>query len=131
MRESNHLIPRKVLFGNPDRTDVRLSPDGAMLSYLAALDGVMNIWVGLSDDPAAARPVTHDKGRGIPFYDWTFTNSHIIVYGQDKDGDENWRLYSVDVGTGVSAELTPGDGVQARLERISPRFSGGDSRGAQ
>lgn len=121
MRESNRLIPREVLFGNPDKTDVRLSPDGAMLSYLAPLDGVMNVWVEPSDDPAAARPVTYDKGRGISFYDWTYTNSHI-VYGQDKDGDENWRVYSVDVRTGVSTELTPGEGVQAILEHISPKF---------
>ena len=29
------LIPREVLFGNPERTSPKLSPDGKMLAYLA------------------------------------------------------------------------------------------------
>ena len=29
------LIPRAVLFGNPDRAFVQLSPDGAHLAWLA------------------------------------------------------------------------------------------------
>ena len=40
------LIPRDVLFGNPENTSPKLSPDGAYLSYLApSPDGVMNVWV--------------------------------------------------------------------------------------
>lgn len=39
------LIPREVLFGNPERAQVRLSSDGKYLSYLANLDGVLNIFV--------------------------------------------------------------------------------------
>ena len=61
------LIPRKVLFGNPDRASVQLSPDGGQLAYLAPLDGVLNVWVAPRQDPQAARPVTHDTGRGIRF----------------------------------------------------------------
>ena len=39
------LIPRDVLFGNPERISVQLSPDGTKLAYLAPHDGVLNIWV--------------------------------------------------------------------------------------
>src|SRR5215469_2596682 len=39
------LIPRKLLFGNPDKAQARISPDGKHLSYLAPLDGVLNVWV--------------------------------------------------------------------------------------
>jgi hypothetical protein len=48
------LIPRAVLFGDPDKTNVRISPDGTKLAYLAPVDGVLNIWVktiGKEDDP--------------------------------------------------------------------------------
>src|SRR5690349_17739150 len=38
------LIPRSVLFGNPERAGVRLSPDGKWLSWLAPKDGVLNVW---------------------------------------------------------------------------------------
>ena len=115
------LISREVLFGNPDRSRVRLSPDGSRISYAAAVDGVLNIWVGPSDDPGAARPVTNDTGRGIRRYLWAYTNRHI-VYLQDIGGDENWRVYSVDIETGEARDLTPFDGVQARIQEVSHRL---------
>src|SRR6516165_9813837 len=39
------LIPRELLFGNPDRAAARMSHDGKWLSWLAPVDGVLNIWV--------------------------------------------------------------------------------------
>ncbi len=59
------LIPREVLFGNPDKAMARMSHDGKWLSYLAPVDGVLNVWVGPIDDPAAAKPVTKEKDRPI------------------------------------------------------------------
>ena len=44
--DTTPLIPREVLFGNPDKTTVRLSPDGTQISYLAPVDGVLNVWAG-------------------------------------------------------------------------------------
>ncbi len=40
------LIPRRDLFGNPDRVSPQLSPDGKRLSFLAPVNGVLNVWVG-------------------------------------------------------------------------------------
>ena len=37
------LIPREALFGNPDKSGVALSPDGSRISFLAPVDGVMNV----------------------------------------------------------------------------------------
>jgi hypothetical protein len=37
------LIPRSTLFGNADRFQGRISPDGNTLSWLAPRDGVQNI----------------------------------------------------------------------------------------
>ncbi len=115
------LIPREVLFGNPDKVSVQLSPDGARISYLAPLEGVLNVWVGPADDPAAARPVTNDLGRGIRAYFWAYTSNHIL-YIQDKEGDENWRIYSVDLTSDEIKDLTPLEGVQARIYKVSPNF---------
>jgi dipeptidyl aminopeptidase/acylaminoacyl peptidase len=119
-QDSLPLIPRQVLFGNPDRTMAKLSPDGTKLGYLAPLDGVLNVWVGPDDDPDAAQPVTKDAFRGIRYYEWAYTNRHIL-YIQDIGGDENWRLYSADLESGEAADLTPLEGVQARIEGISHR----------
>jgi len=115
------LIPRAVLFGNPDKASAQLSPDGTKIGHLAPLDGVLNVWVGPADDPAAAKPVTKDTGRGIRFYGWAYTNTHIL-YIQDKNGDENWRVYRVDLTTGAIKDLTPFEGVQARIQEVSPKF---------
>lgn len=115
------LIPRTILFGNPDRTSVQLSPDGSYIAYLAPRDGVMNVWVAPRDDLDVARPVTRDTGRGIQAYIWAYTGVHIL-YVQDKNGDENWRLYSVDVNTDDIKDLTPFEGVQARIYEPSPRL---------
>ena len=112
------LIPRDIFFGNPDKTAARISPDGTRISYLAPVDGVLNVWIGPSDDLASAKPVTNDTGRGIRSYSWAYTNQHIL-YIQDKGGDENWRIYKVDLESGETQDLTPFDNVQARIENIS------------
>jgi dipeptidyl aminopeptidase/acylaminoacyl peptidase len=107
------LIPRAVLFGNPDRTSPRISPDGSMLAFLAPHDGVMNVWVrGLK--ACEERVITHDRGRGIRAYMWAH-NGRQILYIQDRDGDENWHLFAVDLADGVERDLTPFEGVQTRL----------------
>ncbi len=112
------LIPRRVLFGNPTRASPRLSPDGRRFSYLAEREGVLNVFVGPSDNPAAAQPVTDDRDRGVRIYFWAYTSQHIL-YLQDKGGDENWRVYVVDLESGASRDLTPFDGVQARIDAVS------------
>ena len=38
------LIPRHVLFGNPDKAGLQLSPDGKHISYLAPVNGVLILY---------------------------------------------------------------------------------------
>jgi len=115
------LIPRRVLFGNPDRASPQISPDGTQLAFLAPVDGVLNVWVGPVSDPGAAKPVTADTQRGIRQYFWAFNNTHI-VYSQDKGGDENWRAYSVNTKDLQVLDLTPIEGVRAEIEAVSHKF---------
>ncbi len=117
------LIPRKLLFGNPDRASAQISPDGVQISWLAPLDGVLNVWVAPADNPAAARPVTRDTGRGIRFYGWAYSGSQII-YLQDAGGDENWHLYSVHLESGFILDLTPLEGIHAQIQEVSPKQPG-------
>ena len=119
--DATPLIPREVLFGNPDKITVRLSPDGTRISYLAPVDGVLNVWVGPADDPGAAEPVTNDTDRGVRTYFWAYTSEHVL-YLQDQAGDENWRVYSVNLATGETTDLAPLEGVQARIQAVSQKF---------
>ncbi|MBA3654122.1 MAG: S9 family peptidase, partial [Actinobacteria bacterium] len=113
------LVPRDVLFGNPEKAQGRISPDGKRLSYLAPVDGVLNVFVGAVDGDEFT-PVTDDRDRGILTYAWAHDDRHLL-YLQDKGGDENWRLYSVDLDTGTVGDLTPFDNVQAQIVRLSKR----------
>ena len=116
------LIPRETLVGNPDHAFVQVSPDGKQIAFLAPVDGVMNVWVGPVQDVSAAKPVTKEKVRGIRRYDWAYTNAHIL-YLQDHDGDENWRLFVVDLKAGNAIkDLTPVEKAQARLTSLSSNF---------
>lgn len=115
------LIPRSTLFGNPDHAAPRISPDAKQLAYLSPVDGVLNVWVGPKDEPEAAKPVTHDTKRGIRSYFWAYNNRQII-YLQDKDGDENWHVYLVDLDSGKTTDTTPLPGTRAEIEAVSYRF---------
>jgi hypothetical protein len=115
------LIPRDVLFGNPHRSGAQLSPDGKWLSFRAPVDGVMNVWVGPADDLSKAQPVTEEKVRPIPSYEWAFDNKHIL-YIQDKDGDENFHLYAANVESRQTRDLTPIKGVRAETQEVSHKF---------
>jgi hypothetical protein len=57
------LIPREVLFGNPERTSPKLSPDGQYISWLAPNDkNVLQVFVrGINEPDSAATAVTNDK----------------------------------------------------------------------
>src|SRR5262249_214459 len=115
------LIPRDVLFGNPDRASPQLSPDGKFLSFLAPVDGVLNVWVGPADNPTAPEPVTPDKNPGIPISRWAYT-SQPVLYLQDAAGDENRRVHGVDLQTKKTTDLTPFKKVQARIDEVSHKF---------
>lgn len=117
METTGPLIPREVLFGNPEKMQPRISPDGTRLAYLAPVDGVLNVWVGALGG-AGAEPVTDDRDRGIRAYFWAHDDRHLL-YLQDKGGDENWRLHAVDLDNGGARDLTPFEGVQAQVVETS------------
>jgi dienelactone hydrolase len=121
--EQPPIIERSVLFGNPVRFQGRLSPDGMQMSFRAPLEGVMNLWVGDRGDFSSVKAITNDKGRGIPSHFWALDSKHVL-YIQDQGGDENWHLYSVDLASGDTIDLTPYEGVQAQMLAQSEKMPG-------
>ncbi|MCK6623110.1 MAG: S9 family peptidase [Calditrichaceae bacterium] len=114
------LIPRETLFGNPTNVVPQISPDGNMLAYLAPSNGVLNVWVrtiGQQND----RVVTNDTLRGIRRYFWAADNKHVM-YLQDVGGDENWRLYGVNLETAEIKDLTPYEKVQVQIVDRNKHF---------
>ena len=115
------LIPRSVLFGNPQKASARISPNGKWLSFLAPVDGILNVWAGPVDDISQAKPVTEEKKRDIRGHYWAYTGEHIL-YSQDKEGNENFHVYATHVATGETTDLTPLENVRAEIEGVSHKF---------
>jgi dipeptidyl aminopeptidase/acylaminoacyl peptidase len=120
------LIPRQVLFGNPERLSPRLSPDGTRLAWIAPHQGVLNVWIAPAStaagvDWAAAQVITDDTDRGIRQFAWAHDGRHLL-YLQDTGGDENWRLHDVDIETMQRRDLTPFDGVQTQIIAMERKF---------
>lgn len=115
------LIPREILFGNPERTSPRLSPDGQYIAYLAPDDqNVLQVWLKIvgQEEP---QKLTADAKRGIRFFTWTY-NPDQLVYLQDADGDEKWHIYSVDIKTHAVRDLTAFQGVNAQIIELDHNF---------
>jgi dipeptidyl aminopeptidase/acylaminoacyl peptidase len=112
------LIPREVLFGNPERAVPQLSPDAKRLAWLAPdKKNVLQVWVrtvGSNDD----KMVTADKKRGIRQYFWARDNK-TLLYLQDNDGDENFHVYGVDLEGGIVRDYTAMQGVRAGVLEVS------------
>ncbi len=117
------LIARDALFGNPERANVQISPDGKYLSWVAAVDGVLNVWVAPADNPSQARAVTQDKARGIRSYFWSY-QPDTLLYLRDSGGDEDFHLYVVDLKTGQAKDLTPFPKTTAQVAGVSPKHPG-------
>jgi dipeptidyl aminopeptidase/acylaminoacyl peptidase len=116
------LVARKVFFDNADCYNVRLSPDGKNLAWAAPIDKVINLFVGPVADPGAARPVTHITGRSIStYFRWAHTDRHLVFF-RDRDGDENYRAFSVDIESQAAIPLTPDGGAKSILQEVSHKF---------
>lgn len=118
--QASALIPRKVMFGNPERSSPLLSPDGSQIAFLAPVDGVMNVFVGPANNISAAKPVTKEKTRPIRSFFFAPGGQHLL-YLQDEGGDENFHLFAVELKSSKITNLTPYKGARAQLIETSYR----------
>lgn len=114
------IIDRELFFGDPEISGAQLSPDGKYLTFLKQFNKVRNIWIKKIDEPFEnAKPITADTKRPVTSYFWT-EDSKYVIYVQDKDGDENYRVYVVnpfEMGEPVPSakNLTPFENVRATI----------------
>ena len=104
------LIPIKTFFEDPQRASPSISPNAKMMAYLASPQDpnekrVMNVWIK-SIDKNDDRQITREKNRSVSSFFWSGDCSQIL-YVQDNNGDENWRVYGVNIQTGAVTCYTP------------------------
>lgn len=87
-------IPLEDFFKNPEKARYQISPDGKHFSFMAPYEKRMNIFVQEIGKDSAIR-LTSEKDRDIAGYFWK--NPNRIVFLKDTGGDENFKLYGVDI----------------------------------
>ncbi|MDL1961623.1 MAG: hypothetical protein LWX01_07985, partial [Deltaproteobacteria bacterium] len=106
------VVPMKAFFRNPEKAGFQLSPNGQYLAFMEPWKNRMNVHVRKIGEKKAVR-ITNATKRDIAGYFWA--NNHRIAFVQDKGGDENFRLYAVDIDGSGLKELTPFDQVRVRI----------------
>ena len=105
-------IPVEDFFKNPEAVDYRLSPDGRYYAYVGSYNGVNNIFLREVGNPDAFR-LTDATDRDINRFFWG--NNQYVMYLQDNEGDENYRLYRVHIEQKNVDCITPFEGVKVTI----------------
>ncbi len=117
---SRKLIDRNIFFDNPEIGGGQLSPDGKLIAFMKAYNGIMNIYVkNIDADFKDSKILTKSKSP-IMGYFWT-RDSKYILFVNDNDGDENINIFSIyiDSESHETTNLTPLEEVSVRIYKVS------------
>ncbi|KAK0415114.1 hypothetical protein QR680_011778 [Steinernema hermaphroditum] len=93
---NGNLIPRELLFGDSKFAHVMLSPDGHTIGYLAPDEnGVRQIFTRCVTCSHTEK-ISFDGQNNIASFEFTGVPG-VILFTQDNDGDENHRLYKLNI----------------------------------
>ncbi len=106
-------IPLEDFFKNPEKAGYQLSPDGKYYAFVAPYMRRMNVFVQEIGKDSAIR-LTSDTARSIMNYFWG--NNSRILFLKDTGGDENFKLFGVNVDGSNLKALT--DFPKVRTEVI-------------
>jgi len=99
-------------FKNPEKSDYMLSPDGKYYAYMAPYMRRMNIFVQEIGKENTIQ-LTSDTTRDISGYFWG--NNNRILYLKDSGGDENFKLFGVNIDGLNLTGLTDFDKVRTNI----------------
>ena len=105
-------IPLEDFFKNPEKTRYQISPDGKFYSYLAPYESRLNVFVQARGEKESIR-ITSETDRDIAGYFWP--NNEQILYLKDDGGDENYKLYGVNIDGSNPICFTDFEGVRTQI----------------
>ena len=109
---SSNYIPLEDFFKNPEKTAFEISPDGQKVAFMQPWENRLNVHVKNIGSDEVIR-LTSATERDIAGYLWL--GDSRIGYVQDTGGDENFRLFAVNIDGTNQADLTPFDSVRVQI----------------
>ncbi len=110
--QDKRLIPAETLFRKPEKAGLQISRSGNYLAWMAPWKKRMNVFVKDLLTGKEQR-LTSETERDLSGY--YFINEETIGFVLDKGGDENFKLYGVNIKTGKEQCYTPFDKVRAYM----------------
>ena len=105
-------IPLRDFFKNPEKSNYRISPNGEYISYLGPSENRLNIFIQ-NLATGEIKKITSEKERDIQSYLWG--NDKTILFLKDDKGDENFKLFSIEITGNNLKNLTPFDGTRTEI----------------
>lgn len=106
------IIPVEDFFKNPEKTSFQISPDGKFFSYKAPYENRMNVFVQEIGTESAVQ-ITFETDRDVAGYFWA--NENRILYLKDDGGNENFKLYGVNIDGSESVCFTDFENVRTGI----------------
>ncbi len=110
--EKAPIIAMEDFFKNPEKSSYQISPNGQYYSYRAPYEKRMNIFVQERGKEEIIQ-LTKETDRDIGGYFWP--NNEQILFIKDQGGDENFRLYGVNIDGTNEVCFTDFEGVLTQI----------------
>lgn len=114
-RKQVREIPMEDFFRNPERASYQISPSGEYISYMAPYESRFNIFVQKVGEETATR-ITSETERDLAGYAWI--NDNRLIYLKDANGDENFRIYGVNLDGSDEKAYTPEGTVASIIDPL-------------
>lgn len=116
-QEEYKLVELNKFFKTADKSKMLLSPGGDYVCYISLFKNRPNIFLE-NLNTNKIKQLTADTVLGINKYLWL--NDSMIIYLHDVDARDNYHLYSLNINTNISIDLTPYPNVKMQLLSINP-----------
>ncbi|MEE9441189.1 MAG: S9 family peptidase [candidate division Zixibacteria bacterium] len=110
-------IPLEVLFSVSEIANPLLSPNGDKVAYLGLIGNLYNIFI-FDIATSEKTQITHDAQQGIKSHIWSGDGSRVL-YLRDVESKGYNKLFDYDLATGEVRELTPMDGINVQILKVS------------
>ena len=111
------LIPRSILFEDEDKFNVRLSPDGETIVYVAPSAEGDEVFSTSVADSTNARLLFRQTDGPVLSLQWTYSSGQLIFL---KPVGQDTHLFVFNLADRQIRDLTPQTKVSARIEKLSP-----------